>query len=794
MLQLIETRLLSVILWYHLAFFAISMAMFGLTAGAVWVYLKGERYSGKTLSYDLGYMTGAFALTTLLSLVLQMSLTLTITFSLTGIIVWVLLAGCMAVPYFFSGVTISLALTRSPYPIGRVYGVDLLGAAVGCLGVLLLLNSTDGPSAVIWVGALAGAGAIFFAGSGIGGQPEKLPPFASFLKFRWSIFLGLVLLAAANGLTPYGLQPLIVKDKIERRSPSLVEEWNSFSRVTVLTDSWKGAPQIWGPSPRLPAGLLVDKKYMEIDGFASTTMYRFHGNIEEAGFLKYDVTNLAYFLPQRRRAAIIGVGGGRDVLSAWVFGLRDITGVEINPVFIRLLTQDTRFAPYAGLHGLDQVRLVVDEARSWFARTREKFDIIQMTLTDTEAATGAGAFTLSENGLYTVEALKIFLARLTPTGVFTVSRWYAPGQVNETGRIISLAAATLLDLGVTEPQRHIFVAAAQNIATMLVARSPFSPEDLKALNQAAAHLKYQVLLRPAAPPRSKVLQSIFKARNGRELAQYTAGFELDLKPPTDDRPFFFNQLPFYKPLTVFNLAVIKNPSGVMYGNLLAALTLLLILLVSVVMVLLTIVIPLRPALRGMSKRLVLGGTTYFFLIGIGFMTVEIGLLQRMSVFLGHPIYSLSVVLFSLILTTGVGSLISDRWPLNRAVKLILWSGLTGAYILTLSSWMPSVLLAWDQADLVRRCALCVAIIAPAGLLMGFGFPTGMRLVAARNPKPTPWFWGINGAAGVLAASVTVGLSIAFGISAALMLGGACYLCLIPAALTIGFTESANTTT
>ena len=786
MLQLIETRILSVISWYHLAFFAISMAMFGLTAGSVWLYLKRERYTQKTMSYDLAYFTAAFAVTTVLSLGMQLVLTLTLTFSITGIIVWVLLALFMAVPYFFSGITISLALTRSPFPIGRVYGVDLFGAAVGCLGVLLLLNLTDGPSEVIWVGAIAAAGAWFFAGSGIGGVPAARPPLAAVFQQRGMIAILLAFFATVNGLTPYGLQPILVKDRLEGRSTSVLEKWNSFSRVTIFKDSRKEAPQIWGASPKLPPGLVVERKYMEIDGFASTSMYRFRGDAAEAGYFRYDVTNLAYFLANQKRAAIIGVGGGRDVLSAWVFGLRDITGIEINPAFIQLLTAEPEFTEFAGLANLNSVRFIVDEARNWFARTPETFDVIQMTLTDTEAATGAGAFTLSENGLYTVEAWKLFLSRLTPSGVFTVSRWYAPGQVNETGRIISLAAATLLDLGVKDPKRHIFVASAKNIATLLLSPTPFSPQDLETLKNIAAAYQYHVITSPYSQPQSKVLQAIFKGKTLAEMEYYTQGFELDLKPPLDDRPFFFNQLPFYLPVEVFKMLWQETPSGVMRGNLLAAAALLLILAVSLALVLVTVVIPLRPAIKDVGPRLALTGTSYFFLIGIGFMTVEVSLLQRMSVYLGHPIYSLSVVLFSLILTTGLGSLISDRYPLDSRRKFLIWSVLTAAYLLILPVWLTKLLVAYDHANLLSRSALCVAVITPAGLSMGFGFPTGMRLVSAIDPNPTPWFWGINGIAGVLAASTTVAVSIAWGINCALVIGGLCYSLLIPAAFGIGF--------
>ena len=788
MLQLIETRILSVVLWYHLAFFAISMAMFGLTAGAVWLYLRRERYTQATMSYDLAYFSSAMAVTIVLSLIVQMTLALTVTLSLTGLAVWVLLAAAMAVPYFFSGIAISLALTRSPFPIGQVYGVDLFGAAVGCLGVLLLLNLTDGPSAVIWVGALAAGGALCFAGSGLGGCPLKKPRLASWLQRRKTLLALLVLGALANGQTIYGLHPLMVKDHLEGRDPARLEKWNSFSRVSVFLNTLQEAPQLWGPSLKLPPGLKVERKYMEIDGFSSTSMYRFTGNPAEVNFLKYDVTNLAYFIPALKRAAIIGVGGGRDILSAWAFGLRDITGIEINPVFISLLTTDPRFTDFAGLHRLPDLRLFVDEARNWFARSRESFDIIQMTLTDTEAATGAGAFTLSENGLYTVEAWKTFLSHLTPGGVFTVSRWYAPGQVNETGRMISLAAATLLDLGEKRPRDHIFVAAAQRIATLILSRSPLSPKDLAALEMAAAKYGYQVLASPTTPSDSPVLKTIFAATSRKQLERTLAPLELDLSPPVDDRPFFFNQLPFYRPLQVFTMAVDRVPGGVMRGNLLAAATLLMILLVSLALVVGTIILPLRPAIKEAGLRLVVSGSAYFFLIGIGFMTVEIALLQRMSVFLGHPIYSLSVVLFSLILTTGVGSLISDRLPLTRTGTFALWALMTGAYLMLLPAWMPTLLAAFDHAGRLWRCVLCVAVVTPAGLLMGFGFPTGMRLVSAVDPNPTPWFWGINGAAGVLAAGATVALSLAWGISTALILGGLCYPLLIPTALGIGFPE------
>lgn len=787
MLQLIQTRILSVVAWYYLAFFVISIAMFGLTAGAVWVYLRRDRFTEATLSHDLMYFTSAFAVTTVLSFAVQLTLAPLAEVSVLAILIWTELAICLAVPFFFSGVVVSLALTRSPYPIGRVYGVDLVGAALGCLGVLVLLDTVRGPTAVLWVGAMVALAAVLFSYSRIGAAPPTTPPAAAVLRRPVAVGAALVAVALANDLaSPSGLHPLFVKGDIERLDDRIFEEWNSFSRV-VMFDTGNPNPHMWGPSPNFdPDDWRVEQRGMNIDGGAGTTAHRVNGHIEDVEFLRYDVTNLAYFLPEQEEAAVIGVGGGRDLLSARLFGVPEITGVEINPILERLLTREPDFADYTNIGGMDGIDVEVDEARSWFARSEETFDVIQMSLVDTWAATGAGAYSLSENGLYTVEAWLTFLERLEPDGVFTVSRWYAPERVEETGRMVSLAMAAVFGVGGRNPREHIFLASSERVASLVLSRQPLSASKVETLEAAADEMDYTVLISPHQEPEVDVLREIVAAQSEEELWRHTSGLELDLTPPTDHRPFFFNLLPLRNPMQTISLAADGSKTGVVSGNLYATATLVILFLVSAALVLATIIVPLRPAVLDVGTRLAWGGTAYFLLIGIGFMMVEIGLLQRMGVFLGHPIYSLSVVLFSIILTTGVGSMISDRLPLDSRGKLVAWALATGGYLFALPFWLPSVLLAFDGATLLTRAALCVAAIAPAGLLMGFGFPTGMRLISAVDRKPTPWFWGINGAAGVLAASLAVAVSIALGIGTTYMVGALCYLLLVPAAMTIGF--------
>ncbi len=802
MLQLIQTRILSVVAWYHLAFFVISMAMFGLTAGAVWVYLRKDRFSGKTLSYDLSYYSAAFAVATVLSLAVQMTLVPVATKALTSILTWVELGIVISIPFFFSGIVVSLALTRSPFPIGRVYGVDLLGAAVGSLGVILILNNTDGPSAVLWAASIAAAGSLFFSKSNVGGEPDERLPLDSFLRRRKSILLAIVVFAILNGSTVLGLQPLVVKGKFENAYTHLFREWNTFSRVVVREEAKNVTPAMWGPSKRFK-GFKVDQRVMDVDGDAGSTMYRFSGDMQEVEFLKFDVTNLAYFLPGRQKGAVIGVGGGRDMLSAALFGLQDITGVEINPIFVKLLQgeaefsdllikRETDFSGFNKLAELPSTKFVVDEGRSWFARSKDTFDIIQMSLIDTWAATGAGAFTLSENGLYTVQAMKIFLSRLSQNGIFTVSRWYNPNMPKEAGRMLSLSVAALFEMGIQEPRRHIFIATEGRIANLLISREPFSIRDLKVLDETVEEYGYEVLVKPTREPESEVLRNIVMADSREELVRYTSGLELDLTPPTDDRPFFFNQFPFNKPVEAVKLFKEMygrgGYGGVYEGNLVATGTLIILFFVSLGLVLATIIIPLRSAIKDVGGKLVTGGTIYFMLIGIGFMMTEIGLLQRTSVFLGHPMYSLSVLLFTLILTAGIGSLLSEKFLLDTQAKFTSWALLTGVYILLLPLWVPDVFLAYDSAEFLVRAAICIIAIAPAGLLMGFGFPTGMRMISSLDRKPTPWFWGINGAAGVMASVVAIASSIGFGISTTLSIGALSYLLLIP--VTMLFMSSA----
>ena len=314
---------------------------------------------------------------------------------------WGKLVLILAAPYVFAGMAISLALTRSPWPVPLVYGIDLVGAASGCLVVLVVLTLIDSISALFLVGALGALAAVFFSHARRATDQTKSPQLAiaraPILARPWILTVGFAILASTNvAIQPYGLKLSMVKDQIENMNPDALVLWNSFSRINV-SPAVEQAPSMWGPSPTMPA-TQIEQRYMMIDGTAGSAIYRFDGDLSTLEFLKYDITNLAYAIRHDGRAAVIGVGGGRDLLSAAYFGFRDVTGVELNPILVGLLTN--RLRDYNRLARLPNVKLYVDEGRSWFARSDQHFDLIQMSMVDTWAATGAGAFSLGERSLY----------------------------------------------------------------------------------------------------------------------------------------------------------------------------------------------------------------------------------------------------------------------------------------------------------------------------------------------------------------------------------------------------------
>jgi len=766
-LEIIQTRMLSVVTWYHLAFFVISMAMFGMTLGALRVFLSPNSNGMDTVGRSLPRAALFTALAIGICYLDQICLAPETVMSASTVVVFARLALTIAVPFYFSGLCVTFALTRTPYPVGVTYGADLVGAAAGCLLVLPLLSLLDGPGAIYATASITALGAWCFA---LWGNQRKLGRYALLVTLLMAV------IAAWNANTIYGLDPIIVKGQAEKRHWVVLEKWNSFSRVLAYREMPYDAKWImWSAAPNMPSTHVVAHE-VNIDGGAGTRLFKWDAASGAMDFLLWDATAMVYAMRQGS-VAIIGLGGGKDVMTALAAGNRQVLGVDINSVFLDM--HKGPFRDYTKLADRPDVRMVNDEARSFFTRDPGRYDIIQASLIDTWAATGAGAFSLSENSLYTVEAWKIFLDHLSDNGVFTVSRWHAANRLDESARLVSLALASLMQIGIADPSQHLLLGASDTVATILVAKTPFNTEDVDKFKGYLARTGFKMLMAPGEPPLMPIMAALAQAPNLAGLEKIAGAYPLDISPPTDSRPFFFNLLRLSRPWEIASYW--GRPSGVVTGNLVATVTLLVVFLIALIFAAGILILPYKFAPAGalLPRPPELA---WFALIGLGFMFTEIAFMQRLSVFLGHPVYALAVVLFSLILFTGLGSFASEKIRLTTTARLIAYALVLAAYLAVAGWWMPQITIAFQGLALGGRVGICLLILGPAGLLMGQAFPAGMRLARRPGADPTPWLWGVNGAAGVLASVLAVMISIAYGITATMMLGAACYAALVVVAL------------
>jgi predicted membrane-bound spermidine synthase len=752
-------------MWYHYAFMAVSLAMFGMTIGALVVYLRPNWFPVERIHQQLTRSGLAFPVLILFSLVVHLCIPFPRDPSVVGLLSIALNYTVIAVPFVASGTTITLVLTRFPAIVGKLYASDLVGASFGCVAMVLALQWMDGPSAVILSAAIAAIAPICFSRA-LGATRTG----------RTAVALAVALgaLATLNAKVVRdngpGLRPVWVKGKAEE--PPAYERWNSFSRVAAWGPLHTG-PAGWGFSSQLPKRL-VDKYVINIDASASTDLTRFDGNAASVDYLRYDVTNLAHQIRHDASVLVIGVGGGRDILSALSFGQKRIVGVELNGRIVDALT-DT-YAAFGGhLERDPRVTIVADEARSYAARSGEKFDIIQASLIDTWAATAAGAFVLGESALYTTEGWRTLMARLTPRGVLTFSRWYR-NDAAEVYRLTALATKALLDRGVSEPRRNVMLVrrmgdspegdGPEGIGTILVSPSAFSEEDVATIRRVSDDLGFEVMLSPDFA-RDATFASI--AAN-RDLDRFADAYPFDISPPTDDRPFFFQML---------RLRDVVHPHLESSGwrtNALAVLILATILATVVVLTVLCIVVPLwlttsKGALRGASPLF-----AYFAAIGFGFMLVEMSMMQRLNLFLGHPVYGATVVLSSMLLCSGIGSYLSQVFIHAQAggsapVRCL------AAVICVVLVWAiatPPIFSRFVSYGAPVRIAIATTTIAPVALFMGTAFPLGLRVASVRSSSLLPWLWGINGATSVCASVLAIGISLSFSISTALYAGACCY--------------------
>ena len=738
LLELSLTRIFSVVFYYHFAFLAISIALFGMGAGGVFSYLvAGWKAPLFTRLGRLSAVNSLLVVGALIGLLAQpnnpSNWDLALVYFTT------------ALPFFGAGAIVSLAISETIERVNRVYFWDLAGAAGGCLLLIPLLNQFGGPSTVLAVAILfAVAGAIWHSMAGsVAGRAR-------------SVALALILVAFLT----YN-QKHHVLDIRHAKGRTIAEEsfvrWNSFSRIGVREQD--GMEMIF------------------IDADASTAIADFdfdHLTAHERHDLLEQGPALPYAVRPGAKTLIIGPGGGWDVARALASGSHDVTGVEINPIIATTIMRQ-RFPDLSrGLYLRPDVHIVVEDGRSFVRRSAAKYQVIQATLVDTWASTAAGAFALSENNLYTTDALQDYLTHLTDDGFTAFTRWgFDPPR--ESLRLVALGIEALGKLGESEPWRHVMVGREGSVQgwgardTVLISRKSFAADDIERARVLFTAAGMQAIYLPGVQVRNQFFDLLHSPHPEDYERQYT----FDISPVTDNRPFFFYTV---QPRDLWSFVTTASRDTPDYKVNKAVPLLFGLMGISLVATALILVLP--PVVLGTRlprHRGVLGFLPFFLFIGAGYILIEVGLIQKFVLFLGNPTYALTVVIFSLLLSSGLGSAVSRRLVGESEGALVKTLGLVALLAAALGAVVSALLPATVWLPLPLKVAMTVALVAPLGFAMGMPFPTGLARLESWHAPSVRWAWSLNAASSVLGSVSALVCAIYLGLIQTLVIGGLFYL-------------------
>jgi hypothetical protein len=751
LLELSLTRIFSVVFYYHFAFLAISIALFGLGTGGVFSYVVAS-WKGSVFIH-MGRLSAVNSL-----LVLG---------SLTAILAqpnhpsnWdlAIVYFTTALPFFVAGIIVSLAISETMERVNRVYFFDLVGAAGGCLLLIPLLDSFGGPNTVIAAAiTYAAAAAIWHSMAG------------SVKGRAGSVALALALVAFLT-YNSHGRRIVdIRRAKDQTLATEFFQKWNSFSRVGVARIDAEGRDDI------------------RIDADAATGIADFdfeHLKDWERHDLLTQGPSLPYNVRPGAKTLIIGPGGGWDVARAIASGSHDVTGVEINPIIATTIMRERFPERSRYLYLRPDVHIYVEDGRSFVRRSADKYQVIQATLVDTWASTAAGAFALSENSLYTTDAMRDYLSHLTDDGLVAFTRWgFDPPR--ESLRLVSLAIDALGQLGETDAWRHVIVGREGSVQgwgakdTVLISRQPFSPADLDRARAALSHMQTVYL------PGAGIHNHFTDLLSSPDPARYERDYIFDISPISDNRPFFFYTV---QPRDLWSYMMNASHGTADYKVNKAVPLLFSLMAVSLAATALILILPpLVLGTRLPRQAGVRGFLMYFLFIGAGYILIEVGLIQKFVLFLGHPTYALTVVIFSMLVSSGLGSALSRRILGGSEGRLIKALGCVALLASLLAVAISSLLTSLVGLPLPLKMAITTALIAPLGFVMGMPFPTGLKRLEEWHAPSVRWAWSLNAASSVLGSVGALVLSIYLGLVQTLIIGGMLYL----AALAVATRGGAN---
>jgi hypothetical protein len=748
------SRLLSVLLSYHFVFAVLAVALLGLGGGGIILHLlEGPTGPPKRPSPGFALWAALFALALSFSVLLAVRLGASFP-ALDNIYVYILL---FLIPFLLAGILLALAYREFPAESGKVYGVDLIGAAGGSFGSLLLMDRCGVVTTVLVLGVLSALASLLLALVQPPGRKKWLLPGLGF------ILLSLVCGAETGGYLrpeiPIGRNPSKeIHDVLygpALRGAIVETRWSSFGRTDLV---------------KLPD--YPDQMDLYLDGTAGSPMFRFSGDAVNPGPVVAELkTNFPGYFPflslgegEKDNALIIGPGGGRDLLLALMAGVKQITAVEVNGDLVDMVR---RHSPFNGgiYRDLNNVQVVVEEGRHFLKRHRGHFDLIMLSLPVTNTSRSLEGFALTENFLFTTDAVADYWGHLSDEGRLLV---VAHDDI-EALRLLSLSLEFLKRTGMDTQQamQHLYLTGSEDYRVFVLKKKPLDPREATFLYRAMRPLGYPTgtsFFPGVGAPLNPALVALESgARTAGELRALVKAKGYDIDPVWDNNPFFYK----------FEQGLPKPVSLVLWGSA----TLLLLVAGGPLFKRRNLLRPSpggRPAPHPPLWRIVL----LFALLGIGFMLIELSLLQRVSLFLGSPVLSLAVLLSSLLAGAGMGGAWSRQLPPSLQTSSgIAWASLgVGIIALGYALFLPWFLQQLLVFSFAVRIGISATLLLPLGFCMGIPFPSGIRLLQEIPLAPSiPWMWAVNGLGSVLGSTLTIAVAIRFGFMEAMLVSAALYL-------------------
>ncbi len=732
--------------------------MFGLGFGGLVIYLLADSFH-LHLRRNLQLLSLTLAISIVFNLWSVLSSHFSSAVNWYQLIPFLFLYVTCTIPFVLCGMIVSILFLNKAQNSYMIYGADLLGAAAGCIACIVLITYLSAQQVVLIASLLCVMAAYLF-------NIKKFP--------RYEILLAigiLLLIVFANFLFP------VVKTKTysELNAHKIYEKWSPLSRITVFPKVFTlntkiGEPFGWGMSDVYQPQGYFKQLWLEQDAHAGTPIVFFEGDYKKVEYLKYDITALPYYLRKDASVFIIGVGGGRDVLTALLFNSKIITGVDIHPIIVSLVKE--KFADYAGhIYSHPKVNIAVGEGRSVLKKSNNTYDIIQIPLVDSWAATVAGAFAMSENSLYTQEAFTTYLNHLNPNGLLSVSRFYFTPE-NETLKVAILARAALEGIG-ERAANHIVILKSKPrlkaaIATTLVKRTPFSTAELEQISAHSRQLNFDIVYMPHNAKNNPLFQ---KAITTNRLNEFLNSYYYDVRPTMDDRPFFFQMFYMSNVLDLFKGTKLSGQAFNFYS----LGVFLVLLFISIILLLVFFFFPLFVSKK--TSKISLGWGFYFTLLGLGFMLIEIPVIQLGALYLEGTTYGLSVALFSLLFFGGIGCIIAQSLTKHLfkilPVALLIILAVTIAYPAYFKVIMENTFsFVWGI-----KLLLFVVILIPLAICMGMALPTGIKIVKETKPvmvNAIPWYWALNGGASVIGSIIAMASAMELGYSMTLYIAAFTY--------------------